>query len=66
MVVQFILNCIDIRCTIPLLGVSAREMLDAIAGGEEDPEKLANFARGTEHCIGVQHHEKARNVLALL
>ncbi|MBT2738871.1 IS110 family transposase [Bacillus sp. ISL-7] len=28
-----------------VLGVSAREMLDAIADGEEDPEKLANFAR---------------------
>ena len=28
-----------------VLGVSARDMLDAIADGEEDPEKLANFAR---------------------
>ena len=28
-----------------VLGVSARDMLDAIASGEEDPEKLANFAR---------------------
>ncbi|QIZ09380.1 IS110 family transposase [Priestia megaterium] len=28
-----------------VLGVSARDMLDAIAEGEEDPEKLANFAR---------------------
>ncbi|WP_180954002.1 hypothetical protein [Bacillus sp. M6-12] len=31
-----------------VLGVSARDMLDAIAGGEEDPEKLANF-RSTHH-----------------
>jgi transposase len=30
-----------------VLGVSARDMLDAIADGEEDPEKLANFARRT-------------------
>ena len=29
------------------MGVSARDMLDAIADGEEDPEKLANFARRT-------------------
>ncbi|MCM3113828.1 IS110 family transposase [Neobacillus sp. MER 74] len=28
-----------------VLGVSARDMLDAIADGEEDPEKLANFVR---------------------
>jgi transposase len=28
-----------------VLGVSARDMLDTIADGEEDPEKLANFAR---------------------
>ncbi|MFC4411619.1 IS110 family transposase [Chungangia koreensis] len=28
-----------------VMGVSARDMLDAIADGEEDPEKLANFAR---------------------
>lgn len=25
-------------------GVSARDMLDAIADGEEDPEKLANLS----------------------
>lgn len=30
-----------------VLGVSARDMLNAIADGEEDPEKLANFARRT-------------------
>jgi transposase len=30
-----------------VLGVSARDMLNAIAEGEEDPEKLANFARLT-------------------
>lgn len=30
-----------------VMGVSARDMLDAIADGEEDPEKLANFARRT-------------------
>src|SRR3954463_1420008 len=30
-----------------IMGVSARDMLDAIADGEEDPEKLANFARRT-------------------
>ncbi|WP_257958662.1 transposase [Bacillus sp. V3-13] len=30
-----------------VLGVSARDMPDAIADGEEDPEKLANFARRT-------------------
>ncbi|MCM2535385.1 IS110 family transposase [Neobacillus pocheonensis] len=30
-----------------IMGVSARDMLDAIAEGEEDPEKLANFARRT-------------------
>ncbi len=30
-----------------VLGVSARDMLDAIADGEDDPEKLANFARRT-------------------
>lgn len=30
-----------------VMGVSARDMLDAIAEGEEDPEKLANFARRT-------------------
>jgi transposase len=30
-----------------VLGVSARDMLNAIAEGEEDPEKLANFARRT-------------------
>ena len=29
------------------MGVSARDMLRAIADGEEDPEKLANFARRT-------------------
>jgi len=29
------------------MGVSARDMLNAIAEGEEDPEKLANFARRT-------------------
>ncbi|WP_252433252.1 hypothetical protein [Peribacillus butanolivorans] len=29
------------------MGVSAREMLDAIAECEEDPTKLANFARRT-------------------
>jgi len=28
-----------------VMGVSARDMLNAIAEGEEDPEKLANFAR---------------------
>lgn len=28
-----------------VLGVSSRDMLNAIAEGEEDPEKLANFAR---------------------
>lgn len=27
--------------------VSGRDMLDAIADGEEDPENLANFARRT-------------------
>ena len=30
-----------------VMGVSARDMLNAIAEGEEDPEKLANFARRT-------------------
>jgi transposase len=30
-----------------IMGVSARDMLNAIAEGEEDPEKLANFARRT-------------------
>ncbi|WP_066303895.1 IS110 family transposase [Bacillus sp. FJAT-29814] len=30
-----------------VMGVSARDMLDAIADGEENPEKLANFARRT-------------------
>ena len=30
-----------------VLGVSAQDMLDAIADGEENPEKLANFARRT-------------------
>ncbi|WP_066253964.1 IS110 family transposase [Neobacillus drentensis] len=30
-----------------VLGVSSRDMLNAIAEGEEDPEKLANFARRT-------------------
>ena len=30
-----------------VLGVSARDMLDAIANGEEDPKKLADFARRT-------------------
>jgi transposase len=30
-----------------IMGVSARDMLDAIADGEEDPEKLATFARRT-------------------
>jgi transposase len=30
-----------------VMGVSARDMLNAIADGEEDPEKLANFARRT-------------------
>jgi transposase len=29
------------------MGVSARDMLAAIADGEDDPEKLANFARRT-------------------
>jgi transposase len=28
-----------------IMGVSSKEMLHAIADGEEDPEKLANFAR---------------------
>jgi transposase len=30
-----------------MMGVSARDMLRAIADGEDDPEKLANFARRT-------------------
>jgi transposase len=30
-----------------IMGVSSEDMLRAIAGGEEDPEKLANFARRT-------------------
>lgn len=30
-----------------IMGVSARDMLNAIADGEDDPEKLANFARRT-------------------
>ena len=30
-----------------IMGVSARDMLRAIADGEDDPEKLANFARRT-------------------
>ena len=30
-----------------IMGVSSRDMLHAIADGEEDPEKLANFARRT-------------------
>jgi len=30
-----------------IMGVSARDMLRAIAGGEDDPKKLANFARST-------------------
>lgn len=30
-----------------VMGVSARDMLNAIADGEDDPEKLANFARRT-------------------
>ncbi|MED3564106.1 IS110 family transposase [Bacillus xiapuensis] len=30
-----------------IMGVSSQEMLRAIANGEEDPKKLANFARGT-------------------
>ena len=30
-----------------VMGVSARDMLNAIAEGEEDPQKLANFARRT-------------------
>ncbi|WP_066064323.1 IS110 family transposase [Neobacillus soli] len=30
-----------------VLGVSSRDMLNAIVEGEEDPEKLANFARRT-------------------
>jgi len=30
-----------------IMGVSAKDMLRAIANGEEDPEKLANFARRT-------------------
>jgi transposase len=30
-----------------IMGVSSRDMLDAIADGEENPEKLANFARRT-------------------
>ncbi|MCM3672223.1 IS110 family transposase [Mesobacillus maritimus] len=30
-----------------VMGVSARDMLNAIAEGEDDPEKLANFARRT-------------------
>jgi transposase len=29
------------------MGVSARDMLNAIAEGEDDPEKLANYARRT-------------------
>jgi len=42
-----------------VLGVSARDMLDAIADGEEDPEKLANFARRT------MKKKKEEQVLAL-
>ncbi|MGG1680321.1 IS110 family transposase, partial [Neobacillus sp. NRS-1170] len=30
-----------------IMGVSSKEMLKAVANGEDDPEKLANFARGT-------------------
>lgn len=30
-----------------IMGVSSRDMLHAIADGEDDPEKLANFARRT-------------------
>ena len=30
-----------------IMGVSSKDMLNAIADGEEDPEKLANFARRT-------------------
>jgi transposase len=30
-----------------VLGVSGRQMLEAILAGEQDPEKLANLARGT-------------------
>jgi transposase len=30
-----------------IMGVSSKDMLHAIANGEEDPEKLASFARGT-------------------
>ncbi|WP_180954249.1 hypothetical protein [Bacillus sp. M6-12] len=30
-----------------VIGVFAREMLNAIADGEEDPEKLADFTRRT-------------------
>ncbi|MNJ60991.1 hypothetical protein D3C77_567570 [compost metagenome] len=29
------------------MGVSSRDMLHAIADGEDDPEKLASFARRT-------------------
>ena len=30
-----------------IMGVSSKDMLRAIADGEDDPEKLSNFARGT-------------------
>ncbi|MEK3914154.1 hypothetical protein [Paenibacillus sp. FSL H7-0331] len=30
-----------------IMGVSSKDMLHAIADGEEDPEKLASFARRT-------------------
>ena len=30
-----------------IMGVSFQEMLRTIANGENDPEKLVNFARGT-------------------
>ena len=30
-----------------IMGVSSKDMLRAIADGENDPEKLANFARRT-------------------
>jgi transposase len=29
------------------MGVSSKDMLQAIADGEDEPEKLANFARRT-------------------
>lgn len=30
-----------------IMGVSSQKMLRAIADGDDDPERLANFARGT-------------------